>query len=546
MSAEFLLILTPLAPLLVAGLHAWPRGRVLARGLMPWTPLPALAALAVLPVGAGVDTGWLLLGTPLGLDATGAIFLLFSALIWLATGWRARQDRNGEPATSRFQVSFLLAQAGNLGVCLAQDGLGFYAFFALMTFAAYGLVVDAGDAEARRAGRVYLAFAVAGEVLALIGLWLLADAHDGRLPDFASMTPAGSLAAAFLVLGFGVKTGLPLLHFALPPAYAVAPAAGAAVLAGALIKAGLLGWLRFLPLGEAALPGLGAGLCVAGALAIVVAPVIGLCQRRVGALLAYSSIAQMGHFALAIGVALTAPTLWPALWPALMLYAAHHALIKAALFLGLAPASVGRSGRIALALAALALAGAPLTGGFLAKAALKAGLADAALAGALSALFALGALGTALLMVRLFRLSPMAGDRREAGTGAFLALLAVALALPWWLAPASALATLSAPAAWVVALAPLALAAALAALARRQGWRAPDLPAGDLLVWLEAGARAVVERLTRPDSAAGAPPPSPARRPPRLEAHLRAWPVAGLLWLGLLAMVLVGAAGLVA
>jgi formate hydrogenlyase subunit 3/multisubunit Na+/H+ antiporter MnhD subunit len=54
------------------------------------------------------------------------------------------------------------------------------------------------------------------------------------------------------------------LHFWLPLAHPAAPVPASAVLSGAMIKAGLLGWMRFLPLGEAPLWGCGVTLLGAG------------------------------------------------------------------------------------------------------------------------------------------------------------------------------------------------------------------------------------------------------------------------------------------
>ena len=50
----------------------------------PTDPTQLLALLA--PVGSAVALPWLLLGVHLELDAVGRLFLLFSSLVWLATG----------------------------------------------------------------------------------------------------------------------------------------------------------------------------------------------------------------------------------------------------------------------------------------------------------------------------------------------------------------------------------------------------------------------------------------------------------------------------
>ena len=543
LSTNILITLSLTAPLLAAAL-LWPSSsRVLALRLAPWTALPALILALSTPIPYQVDVPWLLLGTELGLDQTGQAFLLFTALIWLAAGWFARSWLADDKRRHVFTGFFLLTLTGNLGVCLAFDAAGFYGFFALMSLAAYGLIVHDRNAAARRAGRVYLALALAGEMLILSGLLLIDDATHM------------SAVLACLILGFGVKTGLPLLHVSLPLAYAAAPTPGAAVLAGAMINAGLLGWLRFLPLGDAALPGAGSALLLAGVLAIFYGVAVGLTQRQPGALLAYSSISQMGYFSLALGAGLLAPGLWPLLLPAVMLYALHHALAKAALFLGVGLAERhGASRRVLLGLVlpALALAGAPFTSGILVKGGLKAGLADlpAPWPDPLAALLPLAALGTALLMMRLLWLVRRSVPARppSASTAGlltpWLVLLLAMSGLGWALAPQPWVAKALGIGALLDAAWPPLAAAALGVITLRLRWRAPMLPPGDVLVPLLRGLAYPRRKTALPTWRIALPTGlRAALRVPQMEAQLRALGTAGALWLALLAALIALLAG---
>lgn len=527
---DALILASILTPLLGAMLLAGRATRAFGARFAPWTPLPALGLALVVREPVMLNLPEVLTGVQLGVDATGRIFLLFSALIWLAAGVFARVWLVKDTHRVRFFMFFLLAQTGNFGACLALDAAGFYGFFALMSLAAYGLIIHDGTPAARRAGRVYLAFTLAGEMLILSGLLLAL----GR-------GPAHPAALACLILGFGAKTGLPLLHMALPVAYATIPAPGAAVLAGAMIKAGVLGWLRFLPLGDVALPGAGGALMLAGAIAIVYASATGLTQRQPGALLAYSSISQMGHFALGIGAGLSAPSLWPWLAAALALYATHHALAKAALFLGQAVAlRHGTSPWVlaGLALPALALAGAPFTSGMLVKLDLKHGLAGlpAPWADVLPGLLAFGAFGSALLMLRWLWL--VKRPVTQAGTpGPLVAPWLLLLAALVGLAAAALRQYELSPADLLAAAWPLAAALALAFAALRLHLRAPQLPPGDVLAAIECPLVALLRsaRTARWPSL----PAIPAHAPPHapgMEVRLRGWRLAGLLWLTLLAL----------
>lgn len=366
----------PLALLLAI----WPaRTRRLAMALAPIAPLPALWTAAALPEDIVLDLPWVLLGTRLGLDATGRFFLLFTALTWLAAGLYGRTYLTHDSRPTAFWAFFLATQVGNLGICLALDLASFYSFYALMTFAAYGLVVHTGSAEAWRAGRIYLVMAVLGEFTLVAGLMMTAHAAGSHLVAGLEAARPSTLAVGLVTAGLGVKVGLPLLHLWLPLAHPVAPVPASAVLSGIILKAGLLGWLRFLPLGHTAYAEAGAALIALGLLAMFYGVAVGLTQRDLKVLLAYSSVSQMGFMTLGVGVGLAVPQSWPLLLPAVTLYALHHALAKSALFLGTGVAleAGGRPWVLAgLALPALAMAGAPLTPGWLAKVALKAGLRD--------------------------------------------------------------------------------------------------------------------------------------------------------------------------
>lgn len=553
-----------LVPLALATLVMWPRARGAALAAAPWAPLPALL-LALYGEDGRVEAPSLLLGALFGLDQTARTFLLFTALLWLVAGVYAQRYLAADTQRARFFVFFLATAVGNLGVVLAQDIASFYFFFALMTFAAYGLVVHEGTPAARRAGKVYLAMAVMGEVALLVGFLLLFDASGTLDLEQAAARSAGAPTATvivgFLLAGFGVKVGALGVHLWLPLAYPLAPTPASAVLSGAMIKAGVLGWLRFLPLGEAALPELGMLVVMAGVAAALYGAAVGVTQREAKAVLAYSSIGQMGIMTAAIGVALLAPDLAGALMAALVFYALHHALAKGALFLGVGVARGATPGQRALVLAGLALpaaalAGAPLTSGVLAKGWLKQslhGLAEPGLAW-LDPLLSLATVGTTLLMARfLFVMHAEMKRSRTRRPGLALPWLAVlaAVAAAFGALPVSAPAAVYAylwtgPALWS-ALWPLLLGGALALAALRARVTAPAIPPGDLLIPIERllgrmreGWRAARAQVTWP-----APMPMlrapPGRAIAVLERRLRALPVVGgvlLLLLGLFAVLL--------
>jgi hydrogenase-4 component B len=274
-----------------------------------------------------------------------------------------------------------------------------------------------------------------------------------------------------------------------------------------------------LPLGLVALPGWAALLMVLGVVAVFFGAAAGAVQQDAKAVLAYSSISQMGLMIIGLAIGLAAPEHWPITLAAILLYALHHALAKGALFLGVGVAAAVDAKpwqRLAvgagLVLPALALAGAPWTSGAAAKTALKtaAKVAPGPWPGWLDWLLPLGAVATTLLMARFLvvvwpRESAAPHPLRPGAVAAWLALL-VALFTALWIAPVpvfrgSIHETLSFAALWA-GLAPLLLGASLAWLfarscrARRLHSRLA-LPPGDLLIPIERLGAAARRRLHR-------------------------------------------------
>jgi formate hydrogenlyase subunit 3/multisubunit Na+/H+ antiporter MnhD subunit len=355
-----------LLPLIGASFANWRYGGWLAAV----APLAALVVASVIPSAEIVTLDWVLLGIRLGVDDTGRIFLLASALMWMVAAVYAAGSLPRSPDSARFRVFFQLAMAGNFGLILAQDMVSFYLGFTLMGLSAYGLVAHKWSASARHAGRLYLRWTILGEVILFCALVLMAARSGGLNFEGLRITTPSHLTIALLVMGFGIKLALPGLHVWLPPAYSNAPSAGAAVLSGPMISAGLLGWMRFLPPGLEALSGWGQALVVIGIVQLVLGTTVGLVQRDPRAVLGYSSIAKMGVLCAGFGVALAAPQSYSTVIAVLTLYAVHHLLVKGSLFLGIGflERGVARTATVAaLVVLSLALAGAPLTSGALAK-----------------------------------------------------------------------------------------------------------------------------------------------------------------------------------
>ncbi|UPY38268.1 proton-conducting transporter membrane subunit [Sediminicoccus sp. KRV36] len=533
--AHFLLLATILVPLGLLVSEVTPRGRARLPGLLVWAPLPGLAA-ALLALGQPplvIYADWLQL--TLRLDAPAAVLLGVAALLWSAAGAYAKAYLGQKPEAARFAGWWLLTLAGSLGVFVAGDLVTFYFSFALVSLAAYGLVVHDATDRARRAGAIYLALAVLGEVFLLFAFALLTVHIPGQslaISDAVAALPGSpvrDVTILLLLLGFGLKAGLAPLHVWLPLAHPAAPMPASAVLSGAIIKAGIIGLIRFLPF-EGGIAGWGETLGVLGFLTAFYGVALGITQQNPKTILAYSSVSQMGVVMAALGFGLAAGDGTASMSGAF--YASHHVLAKGALFLGVGVAYATGGRRLwwvmgPVLLLVFSFGGLPFTGGALAKEATKGQLG----AGLLGWLAAFSAAGTTMLMLHFagrLRLGMASAPEARAAAGLILpwaVMTAAALTLPWVLAPAG-MSDKFWPALW-----PVLLGIGLALALRRWGSLLPRPPEGDLLVFAERGASRLAPPLTE--------------RASRIEAVLRAWPSAGLALLGiavLLGLVMAGAA----
>lgn len=435
-------LISVLFPLSLALMGLLPPLARIAGLAAPWASLPALL-LALTGAGSGTHLSLpsVLLGAQLQMDEIGRIFLLLTALLWLASGlstmpWPAAKLPRGRQTylLRRYWFFFLLALTGNLGVAISLDAVSFYTFFALMTFGGFGLIAHDQSVPTRTAGRVYLSLALAGEMSILTGLMLLSQTAYS-LPNATT---------GLLFAGFGVKVGLVPLHVWVPLSYSAAPVPAAAVLSGAVTKAGILGWIRFLPLGmtyseDWALIGIACGVLMAffGAL-------MGVAQTELKPALAYSSLSQMGYLTLAIGTAAEpgAPTLHSL--TACLAYAVHHGITKSALFLGVgviaitARSSLERKAVLfPLLLMGLSLAGVPFTGGAYVKALLKESGSQTGRWHDLSEIILMaGSVATAVLVARIMILFIRAPHRSRFDSG-------MQVTSPWIVLPWSSLVLLS-------------------------------------------------------------------------------------------------------
>ena len=212
---------------------------------------------------------------------------------------------------ARYYGFMLLTMAATLGVFLSADFLTLFIFFEVMSLSSYVWVAQEETEEALSAGKTYLAVAVIGGMVMLMGLFLLNDAiHTLRMDELYDAAQgvwveksAQIYAAGFLMLfGFGAKAGMFPLHFWLPKAHPAAPAPASALLSGILTKCGVFGILVLTA--EVFFHDILWGkviLCL-GVITMIVGAILAVFSVNLKRTLACSSVSQIGFILLGVAM----------------------------------------------------------------------------------------------------------------------------------------------------------------------------------------------------------------------------------------------------
>ena len=289
----------------------------------------------------------------------------------------------GHPQAGRFQIALFAFMGSMLGVVLSDNAIGLFVFWELTGFTSFLLIgFDHERREARRAATQ--AFLVTGGG----GLALLAAAilliRAGGTASISDLIRSGSLAdhplypgiAALVLLAAFTKSAQFPFHFWLPNAMEAPTPVSAYLHSATMVKAGVYLVARMTPL----LGGTtwwASTVTIVGAITMVGASYRALLETDLKRVLAYSTIGALGILMFLFGIGT------PAAITAGVVYLLAHACYKGALFLVAgaidhevgtrdltALGGLGRSMPVtasAAALAAVSMAGIPLTLGFIAK-----------------------------------------------------------------------------------------------------------------------------------------------------------------------------------
>lgn len=335
-------------------------------------------------------------------------------------------------------ASLLLYIAGGTGAVLAGDMISFFVFFELIGLGGTLLVLAARTPEASAAAVRYLVFQVTAGLTLLAGILTVASSSGDW--SFRAMDLQES-GAWLMMLAFGIKAGIPLLHGWIVDAYPKASLIGLAVLVAVTTKVGIYG-LAHVFAGEGILVGVGTVMALWPLFYTLV-------ENDLKRVVAYAMLVQLGLMVAGVGVG-SAIAL-----DGVAMHIVMDVLFKMTLFmaLGVVLLRVGttRADRLGglwrhmpltttfVAVAVAANVALPLTGGFISKKTLLAGIEYGEVPVVVWAvLVSLSAMGTLYAGVRVLwegflkppgSRQPASIDDAPAPMAAAMGLLVVALLL---------------------------------------------------------------------------------------------------------------------
>jgi len=225
-----------------------------------------------------------------------------------------------------------------LGICgafLTGDLFNMYVWFEVMLIASFVLVALGGERSQLEGAVKYVTLnlisstfflAAAGVIYGTVGTLNMADVSSQLASTNGSSVP--HIAAAILLIAFGLKAAVFPLFFWLPASYHTPPAAVSAIMAGMLTKVGVYALVRTFSLlfaqdfsyVQPALIGIATLTMVTGVLGAAA-------QNELRRILSFHIVSQIGYMIMGLAI------FTPLALTGMIFYLMHHIIVKTNLFL---------------------------------------------------------------------------------------------------------------------------------------------------------------------------------------------------------------------
>jgi NADH-quinone oxidoreductase subunit N len=355
--------------------------------------LGVLAALVLTVQSFGIEAT-MFSGT-VSIDALSQFFKLVFLTVSLIVSLASIKYTENSDHTEEFYTLVLFATLGMMVVASSNDFILLFCAFELASFATYALAgFEKQNPGSLEGAMKYFVIGSVSSALMLFGISFVYGATGTTsIPMIAenvsllAENPIGLVAVVLLISGFGFKMALVPFHMWAPDAYQGSPSVISSLLAAGSKKMGFVAAFRVFILALAALqPDWQFAFTILAVVTMTFGNVVAVSQTSVKRMLAYSSLAQAGYIAMAFAV------MTPMALTGGIFYTLAHAFMKGGAFIAAAAVvwmiTTQRTGDLQvpdhldnfrglgkrMPLAALcmtifvfALAGIPLTSGFMAK-----------------------------------------------------------------------------------------------------------------------------------------------------------------------------------
>ncbi|PKL64673.1 MAG: hydrogenase membrane subunit [Methanomicrobiales archaeon HGW-Methanomicrobiales-3] len=237
-------------------------------------------------------------------------------------------------ATNLFVLAMVLVVA-------AADTFSFFIFWELMAAASFILVMYEYDRPATpRASIFYFVMTHLSALFVMLGILLLWFESGSFALERLAGTPSLTATCAFICLftGFAIKSGIIPFHKWLPYAHPASPSPISALMSAVMLKVAIYGLLRFIL--DVFTPEIWWGVLILafGTASAVLGVIYALKEHDLKAMLAYSSIENVGIIFMGIGLFVVLETSGLSVLASIALLGAlfhslNHALFKSLLFL---------------------------------------------------------------------------------------------------------------------------------------------------------------------------------------------------------------------
>jgi len=269
-------------------------------------------------------------------DGFRSIYAVIAALMWLVTGLFSPEYFAHYRNRNRYYLFLLITLGATEAVFLSADLYTTFVFFEIMSLCSYVWVAQDEKQGSLRAGATYLAVAVIGGMVLLMGIFLLY--HQTGTLMIAEISDAAVgvnlwPAALCMFVGFAGKAGAYPIHIWLPKAHPVAPAPASALLSGILTKTGIFGILVIsckMLLHDARW---GAFVLIIGVITMFLGALLALFSVNFKRTLACSSVSQIGFILVGVGMLVLLGEENTLAVRGTFLHMVNHSLFKLILFL---------------------------------------------------------------------------------------------------------------------------------------------------------------------------------------------------------------------